>query len=367
MANTAAIQSGEGIADEAFIEHPSLHFDQNNPRSGERTFSTEDEVLKFLIQSADVDELVTSMQTAGWVDFEPIIVQRETNIVFEGNRRLAALRLLTDEDTRKRIGYQIPNDGSVPKLPEKIRVRWVANRIDARAFIAFKHINGPFKWDALAKAKYAAQWLEDNNDVASVSKQIGDTHNTVLRLVNGWRVLAQAHDEGFDVEDITAQRFSFSHLYTALARPNTRAFLGLSEEANVLLPESPIARGRTKQLEELMGWLFGQSKQGRQHVIKSQNPDLNRLVSVLGNKRALAVLTSTKDFVRAFEIVEPASTRFEESLVGAANIAEKALGLVSHYNPPQQPTLMDTVKGLAITVRVLRDEMRKKVDRDDGL
>jgi len=367
MAKNAAIQTGGGTADEGSHEHSSLHFDQNNPRSGDRTFSTEDEVIKFLIQSADVDELVTSMQTAGWVDFEPIIVQRKTNIVFEGNRRLAALRLLTDEETRKRIGYKTPNDGSVPKLPEEIRVRWVANRSEARAFIAFKHINGPFKWDALAKAKYAAQWLEDDNDVASVSKQIGDTHNTVLRLVNGWRVLEQAHREGFDLEDITARRFNFSHLYTALARPNTRAFLGLLEDPNVLLPKNPIARARTKQLEELMGWLFGQSKQGRQHVIKTQNPDLNRLVGVLGNKQALAVLASTKDFVRAFEIVEPASTRFEETLVGAANIAEKALGLVSHYDPPKQPVLMDTVKGLASTVRALRDEMRKKVEGDDGL
>jgi hypothetical protein len=51
-----------------------------------------------------------------------------------------------------------------------------------------------------------------------------------------------------------------------------------------------------------MGWLFGQSNEGRQHVIVSQNPDLNRLVKVLGSKQARAVLTSTKNFARAFEI-----------------------------------------------------------------
>ena len=123
-----------------------------------------------------------------------------------------------------------------------------------------------------------------------------------------------------------------------------------------------------KQLEELMGWLFGQTKQGRQHVVKSQNPDLNRLVKVLGSKSARAVLISTKDFARAVELVEPASSRFEESLAGAASMAEKALGLVSHYDPPEQPALMDIVKGLATTVRDLRDLMRKKaVDGDDDL
>jgi hypothetical protein len=280
---------------------------------------------------------------------------------------LAALRLLTNEATRTRLNYKLPNEGSIPNLPNEVRVRWVANRNEARAFIAFKHINGPFKWDALAKAKYAAQWLDDGEAIEGVSKQIGDTHKTVLRLVNGWRVLEQATKEGFDVDDITATRFNFSHLYTALARPNTRTFIGLPEDPNVLLAKNPIPKGNTNDLEQLMGWLFGQSKQGRQHVIKSQNPDLNRLVKILGNKRARSVLASTKDFVRSFEVVEPASARFEESLIGAANIAEKALGLVSHYDPPKQATLMNTMKNLADTVRALRDQMRKKAEGNDDL
>jgi hypothetical protein len=367
MAKTATTETSEGPVKEGLAEHSSLRFDQNNPRSGDRDFSTEDDVLKFLIRHADVDELVTSMQSAGWVDFEPIIVQRKSNIVLEGNRRLAALRFLTDEATRNRIGYKIPNNVSIPHLPKEIRVRWVADRNEARAFIAFKHINGPFKWDALAKAKYAAQWLEEDDDVDAVSKQIGDTHKTVLRLVNGWRVLEQAKKNGFDEDDITARRFNFSHLYTALARPNTRSFLGLSEDPNSLLPRRPVKKDNFKALEELMGWLFGQSNEGRQHVIVSQNPDLNRLVKVLGSKQARAVLTSTKNFARAFEIVEPASTRFEEALVGTANTAEKSLGLVSHYDPRKQPTLMDTMKGLADTVRALRDQMRKKVEGGDDL
>jgi hypothetical protein len=367
MATSAKPAEKKEPASDYFEAHDSLHFDRNNPRSGEREFSNEDEVLKFLILNADVDELVTSMQSAGWVDFEPLIAEEKTGVVLEGNRRLAALRLLTDEGTRNRLGYKIPNDGSIPKLPEKVRVRWVANRNEARAFIAFKHINGPFKWDALAKAKYAAQWLEDKDDLNSVSKQIGDTHNTVLRLVNGYRVLDEAIEDGFDFNDITGRRFNFSHLYTALARPNTRAFLGLPEDPNSLLKKRPVPKANRDKLAELMGWLFGQAKLGRQHVVKSQNPDLNHLVKILGSSQATAVLRSTKDFVRAFEIVEPASTRFEESVLGATNIAEKALGLVSHFDPPKQPTLLDTVLGLANTVRALRDQMRRKSEKDEEL
>ncbi len=189
----------------------------------------------------------------------------------------------------------------------------------------------------------------------------------MLRLVNGWRVLEEATKEGFDLADITARRFNFSHLYTALARPSTRSFLGLPEDPSTLLSKNPVPKANKERLSELMDWLFGQAKRGRQHVIKSQNPDLNRLVKILGSKHASAVLRSTRDFDRAFEIVEPAALRFEESLLGAANIAEKALGLVSHFDPPKQPTLLDTIKGLASTVRVLRDQMRSKSEKDDEL
>lgn len=348
-------------------KHATLHFDLHNPRSAERDFKNEEEVIQYLIENADVDELVTSMQSAGWVDFEPLIVERKTGVVLEGNRRLAALRLLTDPAARGKHNYRLPNEGKAPALPAEVRVRWVENRAEARSFIAFKHINGPFKWDALAKAKYAAQWLDDGADADDVARQIGDNHNTVLRLVNGWRVLNQATREGFDVADITARRFNFSHLYTALARPNARAFLGLSDDPSEQLPKNPIKKDNTKQLEELMGWLYGQAKQGRQHVIKSQNPDLNRLIKILGEKRARATLASTKDFARAFEIVEPASNRFEEALAGAANMSEKALGLVSHYDAASQPTLFDTVKGLASTVRALRDQMKSKSEGTDDL
>jgi hypothetical protein len=357
----------KGPEQDTFAKHADLKFDVKNPRfASEDGVKGEDKALQYLIQNADVDELVSSIQSSGWIDYEPLIVERRTNVVLEGNRRLAALRLLSDEVLRKKLSYKIPNDGKLPKLPDEVRVRWVTDRDQARAFIAFKHINGPMRWDALAKAKYAAEWINDENaDINNIAKQIGDNHNTVLRLVNGWRVLQQALGNSFEMDQITARRFNFSHLYTALSRPNIREFLGLPDNVAELFKEKPIPKGHTKQLEQLMGWIYGQAQVGQQHLIKSQNPDLNRLVKVIGNKRARAVLAENDDLLRAFELVEPASSRFEEALAGAANSAEKALGLVAYYEPSKQPSLQDTIKGLATTVRSIRDSMRKKAEGED--
>ena len=359
MVAIVPVSTGDTDRD-GFLRHADLQFDLKNPRTPDRDFASEDDVLEYLTKYCDVDELVTSILSSNWVDYEPLIVQRKTNIVLEGNRRLAALRLLTNPATREKLGYRLPNDGGIPQLPNEVRVRWVNDRTEARSFIAFKHINGPFKWDALAKAKYAATWLDEGVPAETVARQIGDTHNTVLRMVNGWRVLEQAMAESFDISDITARRFNFSHLYTALARPSAREFLGLSDDPNVPLAANPIPKANVEQLVQLMGWLFGQESRGQRHVIKSQNPDLNRLVKVLGSKNARAVLMTTRDFARAVEVVEPGSSRFEESLIGAASMTEKALGLVGHFEPAQQPELMVTLKVLATTVRDLRDLMTKR-------
>jgi hypothetical protein len=66
-------------------------------------------------------------------------------------------------------------------------------------------------------------------------------------------------------------------------------------------------------------------------------------------------------------VIEPASGRFEEALNATTISAEKALGLVSHFDPKKQPNLTDTIGTLANTVRLIRDEMRRKATPADDL
>lgn len=116
-----------------------------------------------------------------------------------------------------------------------------------------------------------------------------------------------------------------------------------------------------------MGWLYGKSKEKKDHVVRSQNPDLNHLVRVLGNKQAIASLVSKNDLRIAFELVEPPSFRFEEALDEASVSAERCLGLVSHFDPEKQAPLLSTISNLANTVRALRDEMRRRATPKDDL
>ena len=351
-------------SDIGFVAPSELKFDMKNPRFLDSGFATEDEVVKYLVDQVDVDELLQSIRSTGYVDFEPVVVLRNENIVLEGNRRLAALRLLSDENLRRRLKVTLPDVSEPKPLPDEIRVKWVKDRKDARAFVGFKHINGPFKWDALAKAKFAAEWFEEGGDVDTVSRTLGDNHNTVRRIVNGWYALKQATEDGFEREHRSKAHFAFSHLYTALTRASVREFLGLTPEDLSAPPkENPIAPENREKLQTLMSWLYGQEQREERTLIQSQNPDLNRLSKVLGNPEAQRMLIAQRNLQIAFERIEPPSSRFEDALMKATKQCEDAMALSGAYDG--DATLLRVAEGMERTTHSLVVVMREKSREED--
>jgi hypothetical protein len=339
----------------------TLHYDLHNPRMADLVFETEDQVIQHLIEQYDVEELVLSILTAGWLDYEPLIVEDGTETVIEGNRRLAALQLIRDEKLRERLGYTLPviEEPHANSQPGTISIRRASNRQAAYVYIGFKHINGPFKWDALAKAKFAAEWIALGHELAVVSRTLGDSHHTVLRLVNGWNVLKRSIKDGFDPSDITVSPpFPISHLYTALPRPTVREYLGIAVRSNAVLREEDIPAEKSDNLMRLMSWLFGQRSKKEMSLIRTQNPDLNTLVRVLGHEAALEELVANRNLDSAAELLTPVDERFELLLRQAARACEDAFHASTGYNG--NPVLLEVVNGIARTLVALREAMRSR-------
>lgn len=336
-----------------------LRLDLRNPRMPDDHFGTEEEAIEYLAQHAALEELVESIGSSGWFDYEPLVVLSsegdQQNIVIEGNRRLAVLRLLRDEDLAKRLGVRLPSPVHEDARPETVKIWEVAHRRDARDFIGFKHINGAFKWDSFAKAKYAAEWLDEDPDVAAVSRRLGDTHNTVVRLVNGYRVLRQSERQGFDREKLP-RRFAFSHLYTALTRPSVRSYVGL-EEGTGLLSADPVPDSHGKSLHQLITWLYGDEQ--TEPVIKSQNPDLNRLVSVLGNESATRLLEVHPSLPAAFELVEDKKARFTSEMAKLLDQTKVVSSLIGSYDG--DASVMEMASTAQRTVKVIVKAMEAEV------
>lgn len=347
----------------------SLRFDLKNPRFVDFAAQGQSEIVRFLYDEADLNELIQSISASGFISYEPLLVMSEGEhlTVLEGNRRLGAVLLLRSPELRGELRITVP-----PLAPKRERtldqllVHEVADRAEARAFIGFKHINGPHKWDSLAKAKYAAEWLNDGGDIQEIARTLGDTHNTVRRLVFGWLVLKQAEDNGFDREQRTARRFAFSHLYTALARPGFRSQIGLSEDpSDTPLTSNPVSPDHLGQLRELMGWLYGNRKADQPALVQSQNPDLNRLNDVLQHGEARRYLLAKRDLAAAYEVIAPRDRRFADSLIEAVQHAKDALSLVTEYD--RDPALLDNARVLDRTakrlVKNMEDEMAAAPDR----
>lgn len=299
-----------------------LHFDRENPRLvefGIQPQTPEKDILGILWEAMDVMELVLSISSSGYFPHEPLIVTEEHGkyVVLEGNRRLAALKVLTVE------GLAADNKWQIPEIALELRREIMKvpvifeDRENSWKYLGFKHVNGPAKWTSFAKAKYIAQvHREYNVSLEDIARQIGDGHKTVQRLYRGLMVYEQAEEQaGFNPSNRYTPRIFFSHLYTGLEKPGFSQFLQLAPQEDET--QRPVAASRMKELREVCVWLFGDKEAEQPPVIKTQNPDLKNLDAVLQNREALAALRAGEDLNKAYELSRPTGAVLEEALLAA--------------------------------------------------
>jgi hypothetical protein len=358
------------------VDPDLLDFDPANPRFSEvgKPPSDDVETVLALAEIADLSEIVQSISTNGYIDVEPLIVVADgaRYTVLEGNRRLAAVKLLRDPQLAADSKIAVPSiSDTVRRSLDSISVYRVSNPEEARDYIGFKHINGPHKWDALAKARFASQWYKAERknglSVQDVAKRLGDSNDTVLRLITGAFVLDQAKDEGlFDINDrYPGKSFAFSHLYTALTRPGYREFLGLSPEWRSAVPQpNPIPAGNLENLGLVMRWLYGSKEDKIQPVIRSQNPNIKQLGAVLLSPVAKAVMLQTGNLQAAYKEVEAPSDRFESALVQAVQSSEAALGHIGSADQDDE-TIVELSSRLVRTAGVIHRTLLADIEKDE--
>ena len=354
-----------------------LRLDRMNPRLvGEAADASDEWIIARLYRSAELDELLQSISANGYLDIEPLVVvgapDDDALIVLEGNRRLATLRLLREPALVARIASREKLRIAVPKVEENLRatldrvsVYPVASRERARAFIGFKHINGPAKWDAYAKARFAAEWYRKGRDegigLGEIAKAIGDRHDTVKRMVAGIYVLEQAQKEClFDIEDRYSRKFSFSHLYTALARSQYMDYLGLEAAWSRGDPDAnPVPADGLPRLKQVLVWIYGSKADAVAPAVRKQNPDIKRLGEVLAHAEARHVLEQGRSLDDAHASTESADRRFTASLLRARDELRDAAGATRAYDGRDQ-SLLDIAEDVKETADLVYTRMAKK-------
>lgn len=340
-----------------------LTFDLKNPRLSEFDLTddaTETDVIQELWEKMDVREVVMSIAASGFFPHEPLIVAQEDGkkVVIEGNRRLAAVKVLLDPSLIE-MEVDLPeitedDKEALQKLPTVS-----GTREDAWRYLGFKHVNGPAKWSSYAKSRYIADVHRNFSiKLEDIAKQIGDTHRTVQRLFRGLMVIEQAERmKVFRREDRWRNHFSFSHLYTGLDYDGISAFIGLRPETDE--DQEPVPLDKKNELGELCRWMYGSKKEEVPPVIETQNPHLRWLDSVVSNKEAVAALRDGQPLANAYEASRPSSKVFEESLLASKRELQKAHSMLSTgYNGSEE--LLRIAGSVASLADDLYEEMERK-------
>ena len=207
-----SLDSSNNIDDNAklrveLVDTNKLLLDRDNPRLAtfvEKRDPSQFELLKTLWTEMAVDELVLSIAANGYFQEEPLFIIPEAEnsnkyIVVEGNRRLAAVLILRNEEYRDRLKIKnMPRLTSEEKLKlAKLPVSIYPNRKDLWAYLSFRHINSPQEWDPYSKAKFVALVHDTYREtLEEISKRIGDQHETVKRLYRGYKILQQSDKYG---------------------------------------------------------------------------------------------------------------------------------------------------------------------------
>ena len=329
-ATDAGTSTPEGLAE---VRTDELHFDRRNPRlfleDELKGDPSDTDLIRVLWRDFAVDELALSIGSNGFFRHEPLFATMEEGrrVVVEGNRRLAAVRLLVDAELRREVGATDLPQISSERKHELERLPVIeCERGEVWQFVGFKHVNGPQAWQSYAKAQYVA-WVHHELGVSlhDIASTIGDRHTTVRRLYRGLMALLQAEHHGvFDREDRWKKHFSFSHLYTGLGYSNIQSFLGIDDEHSFC--RDPVPEHRVKELGDLCLWLYGRKSTSTQPVVRSQNPHLRNLDSALGSPRGVTALQRGLPLNVVLEIAAGDEALFKEALIAARHELQQARG-----------------------------------------
>jgi hypothetical protein len=310
------------------VDVADLRLDPENPRLPEDVERTQEDMLSFIVHEIGVDDLLDSMSTSGMIEADPVIVrlpraneEAGTFYVIEGNRRLAALKLLNGER------LQDDPDMSVPLVaPEiayslkRINVQsdWEEDKL--QAYLGYKHVTSSREWAPEAKARFVV--ARCNGDYSQETlKRFASSLGTKVPTLRRWLValltLRQAETVGaFDPTKAYSRRY-FGTFYTLLGSGSVQEFLHLDDE----ISNKPVPKDHVPELAEFISWTIGTAE--NPPIVNSRQQ--KQLSAVLYSPRALAYFRSKKNLTQALMYTEFNSEEIAGKLQIAAYSIEECL------------------------------------------
>ena len=314
-----------------------LDFDPENPRfyDSAGTNDGDAKAIQRMLEQENLDELVGSIGNQGFFAGEPLLVTPNPKspgrwIVVEGNRRLAALRVLGGLIAAEKLPRTLADlVQQAQHKPTEVECFQFPLRRDVLKYLGFRHISGPRRWEPLSKARYLADLirnfyshLEREDQLRSVARDIGSRRDYVAQLLTALNLYDRAKVAHFyDLQRVDEDDINFSLLSTALSYSNIVEFLNLPSRDAVDVDAVNDAHAK-----ELLGWMFAQDQRGE--TVLGESRRLKTLAAVVGSERALVELRKTNDLDKAYVFSSGPAETFTQLLTGIEESIARCIGLL---------------------------------------
>jgi len=308
-----------------------LLLDPHNPRFGSGVKSGDQtELLDHIVDNFGVLDLLSSMSVNGFFDAEPLVcVEGDadgTYLVLEGNRRLAACIILSGDpraanQKAKAEKYQEiwrqHGSKAIEPVPFLLFDR-ATQEAELLPYLGVRHIASSQPWDSYAKAAWVAKVVSDTSlSVKEITQMVGDNHQTVNRLLEGYYLVEQMSETGQFAPEISVKRgrgsfphYPFSWVYTMLGYRAVRDYLRLEDQ---VVGPNPIDPGNLDRAGNLFRAMFGDGSKGRSASI-SDSRELGDLARAFGNPETASMIISGESVTTALNILIPISERLTKRL-----------------------------------------------------
>lgn len=309
----------------------SLDFDPSNPRFPPKIAQGPvEDLLQRFVRDERLLEVIESIGNHGFFPGEPLLVVPEGNRfrVVEGNRRLAALKLLVGELPLPAGRTTIKNAVDAAEFrPAEVPCLAFDDEKEILRYLGFRHITGIKSWGALQKARYAARMYEkysslpEDEGLRLLARETGSRKDTVGQMLTALKLYDRAEERNFFGLQIVPEQVEFSVLGTTLSYSALTDFLGL-ESRNDL----KVKGLNESSLKDLFDWLF--VVEGRSKPIVTESRNLRKLAAVVSSGTAIKELRNTGNLDQAYELSSGPEEALASSLKTALRRLETAQGLV---------------------------------------
>ncbi len=352
------------------IPTEKLDFDPDNPRFYRlNNAHNVQAVIEEMLDDENVQDLMLSIGQKGYFPGEPLLVvkSKQTDgryIVVEGNRRLAAVKLLNSEilppNRRKNSIGEIKN-GIVTNPPKELPCLLYDDRRDVLRYLGYRHITGIKQWDSLSKAKYLAQLRDDfypnlpqQQQMRSLAKEIGSRSDYVAQLLTALALYLKAEDDKFFGLPIQAKDIEFSYITTALGYTNICDWLGLESRTDITM--SKLQAGN---LKKIFAWMFAKDQQGR--TILGETRNLDEMAAVVSSEEAVKVLEDNRKLSEAFLYTDGPQAALEKAMSEASVKLQIIWNMLPRIKPLTQSHLQQA-EDLLDEIKAVRTYLRDKLE-----